>query len=258
MFKRRWHESRERKREGDEIDSGVSTTKRIRFSEDASSVPIIAADGDDQGREQSRLEETVENCQRSEGDENVPRVSDSSFKENPYVYLSENDPALLSCLYGFLTMYLKFDANTLFCSERLHIKSAFPSCNVFVRNPEGEAARSLYISNDVVKTIIQHNNYERIRLTSAGTKVFAKQDGGKSGEAQYRFLGESLPVILPYIESKAVIEGDMACLRILLESNYPLCERFSHTFRSTIEATRKLSISFCPLCPSHSDCDPKL
>lgn len=195
------------------------------------------ADGDDQ--EQSRLEE---NHQRSEVDVNAPHLSDNSFKENPYVYLSENDPALLSCLYRLLTMYLKFDAKPLSCSERLHIKSVFPSRNVFVRNPEGEAARGLYVSNDIVKSIIQHNSYERIRLTSAGTKVFAKQDGGKSGGAQYRYLGESLPVILPFIESRAVIEGDMACLRTLLESNYPLCERFSDTFRAAIEATCKLSI----------------
>jgi len=106
-----------------------------------------------------------------------------------------------------------------------------------VRNPEGETARGLYVSNDIIKSIIQHNDYERIRLTSAGTKVFAKQEGGKSGgDAQYRFLGESLPVILPYIESKAIIEGDMACLRILLESNYPLCERFPDAFRAKTEA----------------------
>src|SRR6266545_3350936 len=164
----------------------------------------------------------------------------------------------LLCSLACITFspFLKFAAKPLFCSEQLHIKSVFPSCNVFVRNPEGEAARGLYISNDIIKTIIQHNSYERIRLTSAGTKVFAKQEGGKSGEAQYRFLGESLPVILPYIESKAVIEGDMACLRILLESNYPLCERFPDTFRAKIEATCKLS-TYTSFCPSHSDCDPK-
>jgi hypothetical protein len=48
---------------------------------------------------------------------------------------------------------------------------------VLVRNPSGAAARSLYLANDAVTAVTTHNAYERLRLTAAGTKVFAKQEG---------------------------------------------------------------------------------
>jgi len=116
------------------------------------------------------------------------------------------------------------------------MKADFPSHNIFVRNPEGEATRSLYLSNDIVKSIIEHNNYERIRLTTAGTKVFAKQDGGKGAESQFRFLGDGVHVVLPYVEEETILAGDMASLRVLLESNYPLSTRFPDTFKKMIES----------------------
>lgn len=87
-----------------------------------------------------------------------------------------------------------------------------------------------------MKAVIEHNDYNRIRLTAAGTKVFGKQEAGKGADAQFRVLGEGLPVILPYLDPKTIIVGDMATLRLLVESYYPLCSRFSEPFRNTIEA----------------------
>lgn len=116
------------------------------------------------------------------------------------------------------------------------MKPDFPARNVFVRNPEGEATRSLYLSNDIVKSIIQHNSYERIRLTTAGTKVFSKQEGGKGIEAQFRVLGEGLPVVLTFVDPKTILEGDTSCLRVLLESNYPLSTSLPESFGKVIES----------------------
>jgi multisite-specific tRNA:(cytosine-C5)-methyltransferase len=130
---------------------------------------------------------------------------------------------------------------------------------VLVRNPSGAAARSLYLANDAVTAVITHNSYERLRLTAAGTKVFAKQEGsgkpttstaatataeggtGAGIEAQFRVLGEGLSVVLPYVDERAIIEGDMATLRTLVEAYYPLCTSFAEPFKSTIEARREYS-----------------
>jgi multisite-specific tRNA:(cytosine-C5)-methyltransferase len=118
------------------------------------------------------------------------------------------------------------------------MKADFPAHNIFVRNPEGEAARTLYLSNDIVKSVIQHNNYERIRLTTAGTKVFSKQEGGKGTEAQFRVLGEGLQVVLPYVHTATILESDTTSLKILLESNYPLSTSFPEIFGKVIESQR--------------------
>jgi multisite-specific tRNA:(cytosine-C5)-methyltransferase len=148
---------------------------------------------------------------------------------------------------------LTYDWNN---SERLHINSTFPIDNVLVRNPEGAPARGLYLVNDLVKGVVQANNYERLRLTTAGTKVFTKQDSGtaqtisvmkadgtvetqENKQGMFRVLGEGLPVVLPFVEPKWVIQGDMATLRTLVESYYPLCAVFDEPFKSVIEARRE-------------------
>jgi multisite-specific tRNA:(cytosine-C5)-methyltransferase len=86
-----------------------------------------------------------------------------------------------------------------------------------------------------VKSIVQNNDYTRIRLTACGTKVFTKQEGGKNVGAHFRVLGEGLPVILPYMDPKSVMDADIPALRILLTDYYPLCTIFSGDFKAEIE-----------------------
>ncbi|KAF8826802.1 hypothetical protein HHX47_DHR5000913 [Lentinula edodes] len=136
-----------------------------------------------------------------------------SFKEMPYTFLSPRDPALLSCI------------------SRLRLTSEFPSSNVLVRNPEGDVVRSMYLTNDLIKQIILANDFTKIRLTAAGTKVFTKQEGGKGVEAQYRILGEGLPVVLPYTDPTSIVNGNMSVLKHLVMSHYPLCTSFEESFR---------------------------
>jgi multisite-specific tRNA:(cytosine-C5)-methyltransferase len=100
----------------------------------------------------------------------------------------------------------------------------------------GEAVRSLYLVNDAVKAVITNNDYNRIRLTSAGTKVFSRQESGKNIDPQFRVLGEGLPVILPFVDPLSIITGDIAVLKTLLKSYYPLCSEFEEPFKSCISA----------------------
>ena len=81
-----------------------------------------------------------------------------------------------------------------------------------------------------------NNDYNRIRLTSAGTKVFSRQESGKNIDPQFRVLGEGLPVILPFVDPLSIISGDMAVLKTLLQSYYPLCSEFEEPFKSCITA----------------------
>jgi len=137
-------------------------------------------------------------------------------------------------------------------SNRLHITGTFPSSNVLVRNPEGAAVRSLYLVNDIVKAVIQNNNYEKIRLTAAGTKVFAKQEAGKGSDTQFRILGEGLPVILPYINPPSIITANIATLRVLVESHYPLCSKFDEPFRGVIEGRGVCYFKLFTICNSRN------
>jgi multisite-specific tRNA:(cytosine-C5)-methyltransferase len=126
------------------------------------------------------------------------------------------------------------------CSKRLSLTSDFPSSNVLVRNPAGNPVRSLYLTNDLVKTVVLYNDYDRIRLISCGTKVFTKQEGGKTTDAQFRVLGEGLPVVLPYTDPNSIITADISVLKTLLEVHYPLCATFGQPFCSVIEGRGKI------------------
>ena len=94
--------------------------------------------------------------------------------------------------------------------------------------------------NDIVKSIVQHNDYARIRLMTCGTKVFGKQEGTEAKregtETHFRVLSEGLPVVLPYIGPKAIVHADFASLKIFMESYYPLTSGFPESFQSMINA----------------------
>ena len=123
-------------------------------------------------------------------------------------------------------------------SQSLNLAPTFPSYNALVRNPDGEPLRTVYLTNDIVKSIVQNNDYTRIRLTACGTKVFTKQEGGKNVGAQFRVLGEGLPVILPYTDPKSIMDADIPALQILLREQYPFCTVFGDDFGSAIEKRR--------------------
>ncbi|TFK25363.1 cytosine-5--methyltransferase [Coprinopsis marcescibilis] len=193
-------------------DEALPESKKARLDEDATVVDAA------ESKEGSPMEQEPEEPAKTPRAGKESSQSNGSFKEQPYTFISPTDPILTTCI------------------EKLHINpETFPMSNVLVRNPEGDAARVLYICNDIVKSIILNNSYERLRLTAAGTKIFAKQEGGKGTEPQFRVLGEGLPVVLPYIDEKTIVDADHRSLRTLVESYYPLCESLTQPFRKEIE-----------------------
>ncbi|KAH8830369.1 S-adenosyl-L-methionine-dependent methyltransferase [Flagelloscypha sp. PMI_526] len=130
-----------------------------------------------------------------------------NFKEDPYTYLKPDDPY--------------FD---LFFRERLQLKDEFPWDTVLVRNPDGTC----------FKTIVEHNNYAKIRLTAAGTKIFVKQEAGKGFDAQFRILGEGLSVVLPFLKPESIQRAHRATLKTLLSSYYPLFISFDEEFQKLL------------------------
>ncbi|KAG9311645.1 S-adenosyl-L-methionine-dependent methyltransferase [Chiua virens] len=204
-----------------EADATVSDSKKLKLDtrlpsdehEDVSSAgmssaePSTAVVGDDTTTDRAR-----------NGHASKPKLADPSFKEMPYTFLQPDDPALVTCI------------------QQLHLTTDFPTTNVLVRNPDGDPVRSFYITNDLVKSVITHNDASRMRLMTSGTKVITKQDAGRGMDAQFRILGEGLPVVLPYIPPATIMTADFQTLRVLLQTYYPLCVSFAEPFRSAIEA----------------------
>lgn len=148
--------------------------------------------------------------------ESLENAYDTSFREPPYTYLSSDDPSVVTCL------------------GKLNINSSFPAQNLLVRNPSGEAARSIYLTNDLVRQIIENNDYMKLRLVTAGTKIFGRQEGKTMGSS-FRVLGDGIPVVMPYIADEHIVTADTEVLRILMEGYYPLLSAFNQEFRKTLE-----------------------
>ena len=142
--------------------------------------------------------------------------NDTGFRESPYTYLSPDDPSVVTCL------------------EKLNLNSSFPAQNLLVRNPSGEAARSMYLTNDLVRKVIENNEYTKLRLVTAGTKIFGRQEGKTAGSS-FRVLGDGIPVVMPYIADEHIITADIEVLRVLMEGYYPLLSAFNQEFRDALE-----------------------
>jgi multisite-specific tRNA:(cytosine-C5)-methyltransferase len=230
----------------DEVDGiGIPDSKKPRLQGDASMHEMIdkMPDASENFPTAVLLHQTQPapaqyDGKNAKGKGNI-KHSGGTFKENPYTFLLQNDPILLSCMLVSSAIYLLPPLLISLPSESLNLSGSFPSSNILVRNPDGEAVRSLYLTNDLVKSIVQYNDYSRLRLTACGTKVFAKQEAGKGSEAQYRILGEGLPVILPFLKPNTVVDAPISALKTLVEAYYPLCAAFVEPFRGALESRCK-------------------
>lgn len=219
--------SRDKKR-GAQDSQDLPESKKVKLDTPEATTSVQT----EEGASEAPVAQTPEDLSVADNPESEADVR--TFSETPYTFLPPNDPIVQNCMYVF-----RFSHHTLHNStyrDRLHLSSSFPSANILVRNPAGEPARSLYIANDLVKSVITHNDYARIRLHTAGTKVFTKHDGGKAIEAQFRVVGEGVPVVIPFMDPGFLIPGDLANLRVFLESYFPLCTTFQEPFRGVMEA----------------------
>ncbi|KAJ3551352.1 hypothetical protein NM688_g4752 [Phlebia brevispora] len=223
-------ESAENKRQAQHVeDLETSDPKKPRLS-DNEHVPDSTADevGDEHtDNDPVALPSTSQQPAQSTSQPTTGKASagkgpDVHFKENPYTFLQSDDPVVKACF------------------AQLNLTQDFPSSNMLIRNPTGEAVRSIYLTNDIVKDIALHNDYTRMRLMTCGTKVIGKQEGAaakrEGAEMQFRILSEGMPVMLPYIAPESIISADLAALKAMMQTYYPVCANFEEPFRSVVES----------------------
>ena len=68
-----------------------------------------------------------------------------------------------------------------------------------------------------------------MRLITAGTMVISRQETGWGMDAQFRILGEGLPVVLPCLEPGATMTAEVGVLRVVSQTCYPSCAFFGGT-----------------------------
>jgi hypothetical protein len=139
---------------------------------------------------------------------------------------------------------------------------SFPCENLFVRNADSTILRSVYLSNDLVKSVLTSNEPSRLRMISAGIKLATRQEGaqraavkakrarGETVDAdgaaldekenpKFRVLNDAVSQVLPYMNPEDVIVGDMGVLKTFVMRTYPLAREFEEPYRERFEQCGK-------------------
>ncbi|KAM0749571.1 S-adenosyl-L-methionine-dependent methyltransferase [Meredithblackwellia eburnea MCA 4105] len=179
-----------------------------------------------QDTETEAMEETEDSVPISKEEEAVPEVSATDaevdlasipaeiigvpssrngageFKEEPYIFLDPEDEQVKICVDFF------------------DLDPSFPLSSLLVRNASGQALRTIYFTSPIVRELLLSNSYKRMRLTSCGVKLFARQDASRDGvfRCKWRVLAEGLELIRPFMGPKRVIRCKPDTLRVFMEA----------------------------------------
>ncbi|EJT99310.1 S-adenosyl-L-methionine-dependent methyltransferase [Dacryopinax primogenitus] len=150
-----------------------------------------------------------------EAEEEPEGQTGGTYAEQPFRYIAEDNAQMQEGL------------------KTLNLLPSFPSNLLFARSSKAESIRSVYLTNSILKTILQHNDIAKIRLINCGTKVIADHGTPQAGKA-FRFMHDGVSLILPHIKPEGILHASTANLKILLASYNPTFEEQEEPFRTAL------------------------
>lgn len=105
----------------------------------------------------------------------------------------------------------------------------------------------------MVRTILDNNDYTRLRLVSCGVKILVRQDPGKTDtyRCRWRVTQDGLPVLKNYMGPGRKITGDLKALRKLCSDLYPTIDSFeAGDFKNAVKDVENGSL-ICDFLPGN-------
>ncbi|XP_072303793.1 RNA cytosine C(5)-methyltransferase NSUN2 [Eucyclogobius newberryi] len=122
------------------------------------------------------------------------------YKEDPFVFLTEEDPV-------FTTIQSFYD-----------LSPDFPKLNVLTRTHEGKK-RHLYMVSKELRNVLL-NNSERMKVINTGVKVWSRNSDGEEFGCAFRLAQEGIYTLQPYIRSR-MITVSVEDIKVLLTQENP-------------------------------------
>ncbi|KAJ8268310.1 hypothetical protein COCON_G00134820 [Conger conger] len=122
------------------------------------------------------------------------------FKEDPFVFLTEDDPV-------FPPIQAFYD-----------LSPAFPKLNVLTRTHEGKK-RNLYMVSKELRNVLL-NNSERMKVINTGVKVWSRNNDGEQFGCAFRLAQEGIYTLFPYINAR-MISISLEDVKVLLTQENP-------------------------------------
>ncbi|KAI5621649.1 tRNA (cytosine(34)-C(5))-methyltransferase isoform X1 [Silurus asotus] len=126
------------------------------------------------------------------------------FKEDPFVFLTEDDPV-------FPPIQTFYD-----------LSPDFPKLNVLTRTHEGKK-RHLYMVSKELRNVLL-NNSEKMKVINTGVKVWSRNNDGEQFGCAFRLAQEGIYTVCPYIRAR-VITISMEDVKVLLTEENPFFSR---------------------------------
>ncbi|MBN3282800.1 NSUN2 methyltransferase, partial [Polyodon spathula] len=126
------------------------------------------------------------------------------FKEDPFVFLSEDDP-----VFPPIQKFYNLAPN-------------FPKLNVLTRTHEGKK-RNLYMVSKELRNVLL-NNSERMKVINTGVKVWSRNNDGEQFGCAFRLAQEGIYTLYPYINAR-IITVSVEDIKVLLTQENPFLSK---------------------------------
>ncbi|KAJ8273145.1 hypothetical protein GJAV_G00098010 [Gymnothorax javanicus] len=129
------------------------------------------------------------------------------FKEDPFVFLTEDDPV-------FPPIQNFYD-----------LSPSFPKLNVLTRTHEGKK-RHLYMVSKELRNVML-NNCERMKVINMGVKVLSRNNDGEQFGCAFRLAQEGIYTLTPYINAR-IISVSVEDVKVLLTQENPYLSKLGN------------------------------
>lgn len=144
--------------------------------------------------------ETTDKLEREYGPPASKKKKLFGYKEDPFVFLTEEDPV-------FTTIQSFYN-----------LSPTFPKINVLTRTHDGKK-RHLYMVSKELRNVLL-NNSERMKVINTGVKVWSRNSDGEEFGCAFRLAQEGIYSLQPYIRSR-IITVSVEDIKVLLTQENP-------------------------------------
>ncbi|XP_060109712.1 RNA cytosine C(5)-methyltransferase NSUN2 [Heteronotia binoei] len=190
-------------------------TEHVAQSSEAVSLETVACDVVTKARgEDSLVKESSES--RKDGVCGPPPTKKMrlfGFKEDPFVFLSEEDP-LFSPIQAFYAL-----------------DPSFPRMNLLTRTQEGKKKQLYMVSKEIRDVLL--NNSEKLKVINTGIKVWCRNSDGEQFGCAFRLAQEGIYTLYPFINARIVIIG-LGDVKVLLTEENPFLNKLGGEVQSQV------------------------
>ncbi|XP_042319859.1 RNA cytosine C(5)-methyltransferase NSUN2 isoform X1 [Sceloporus undulatus] len=129
------------------------------------------------------------------------------FKEDPFVFISEEEP-----LFPAIQTFYALDP-------------LFPKMNLLTRTQEGKK-RQLYMVSKEIRNVLL-NNSEKLKVINTGIRVWSRNSDGEQFGCAFRLAQEGIYTLYPFINAR-IVNANIEDVKVLLTEENPFLSKFSN------------------------------